>query len=299
MNTPAHPLVSVIIPAYNSAQYLPEAIESVLGQTYPHVEAVIVNDGSTDQSEQVLQEYQARDPRVKVVYQNNQGLPSARNTGIQASSGQFLCYLDADDVIQPEKIQRQLEYLLAHPEIDLVYSDYTRADPNLQFLTEELIQIRRFSLREAYVYTNVFPVMSALMRRTLADRVGGFDPALRAAEDWDYWVRCERAGTFGYLPGLFSVYRIHGTQMHKDYELMLKYCRMAAAKNFADDPRSYRRMVGSVLWWQFGLKMQQQDRKRFEALFTPELLRSALRMVWEVRSLKDVLLIRSIFRHGL
>lgn len=299
MNQPAPPLVSVIIPAYNSARYLPEAIESVLAQTYPHVEAVVVNDGSTDQSGEVLREYQARDPRVKVVNQPNAGLPSARNSGIQASSGQFLCYLDADDVIHPDKIQKQLDYLLAHPDIDLVYSDYSRADENLQFLNDEVIRIRQMPLREAYVYTNVFPVMSPLLRRSLADRVGGFDPALRAAEDWDYWVRCERAGRFGYLPGQFSVYRIHGTQMHKDYEFMLKYCRMAAAKNFPNDPRSYRRMIGSVLWWQFGLKIRQRGCSRFQALFSPDLLGSALRMVWEVKSLKDALFIRSIFRHGL
>ncbi len=299
MTAQAVPLVSVIVPAFNAAAYLPEALNSILGQTYPHVEVVVVNDGSTDESAAVLAQFQAQDPRVRVVHQQNLGLPSARNTGIQASHGEFLAYLDADDTIHPEKIERQLAYLQQHPETDLVYSDYCRADQDLRLLSEEVIGIKRLPLHEAYVYTNVFPVMSPLLRRTLADRVGRFDPSLRAAEDWDYWLRCERAGRFGYLPGFLSVYRIHGTQMHKDYEFMLKYCRMAAAKNFPKNSRSYRRMIGSVLWWQFGMKMRQKESSRLAALFSPDLLGSALRMLWEVRSVKDALFIRRAFRHGL
>ncbi|MFB9991314.1 glycosyltransferase family 2 protein [Deinococcus oregonensis] len=293
------PMVSVIVPAYNAASYLPDALNSILGQTYPHLEVVVVNDGSTDDSAAVLAQFQAQDSRVKVVHQSNLGLPSARNTGIAASAGELLAYLDADDTIHPEKIERQLAYLQQHPEIDLVYSDYCRADQDLNLVSEEVIGIKRLPLDEAYVYTNVFPVMSPLLRRRLADRVGDFDPSLRAAEDWDYWLRCQRAGQFGYLPGFLSVYRIHGTQMHKDYEFMLKYCRMAAAKNFSKNSRSYRRMIGSVLWWQFGMKMRQTESSRLQALCSPDLLGTALRMLWEVKSVKDVLFIRHAFRHGL
>ncbi|MGI8748676.1 MAG: glycosyltransferase, partial [Deinococcus sp.] len=232
-----------------------------------------------------------------VVHQQNMGLPSARNSGIREARGEYLAFLDADDIIRPEKVASQLAYLEAHPGCDLVYSDYSRADEDLRPLSDDPISIRRMSLRDAYAYTNVFPVMSPLLRRSLVERVGDFDPALRACEDWDFWIRCERAGNFGYLPGYFSVYRMHGTQMHKDYRFMLKYCRMVAQKNYPRGSRHYRTMLGSFLWWQFGLRKGQLTRS--QALFSPQVLGIALRMLWEVRSPREAWFIRQSFRHGL
>lgn len=295
----AVPLISVIVPAFNAALFLPDALNSLLGQTHRDLEVVVVNDGSTDDTAGLLSAWCARDPRVRAVYQQNRGLPAARNAGLSVARGDYIAFLDADDVIHPEKLERQLAYLTTHPDADLVYSDYGTADAELRPLTEEVVGVKRLPLSEAYAYTNVFPVMSPLLRRTLVERVGGFDEQLRACEDWDYWVRCERAGTFGYLPGHYATYRMHGTQMHRDLNFMLKYARMAATKNYPGEPQKVRTMVGSVLWWQFGLQMRTHGVSKVQVLLRPRILSTALRMVWEVRSVRVALHIRHLFRRGI
>ena len=289
----------MIIPAYNASAFLSDAVASVLVQTHRNVEVIVVDDGSTDETAALLAQWQARDPRVRAVHQPNSGLAAARNAGLNAACGQYVAFLDADDVIHPEKLERQVAYLEAHPHTDLVYSDYSTADAELRPLTDEYIGTKRMPLRDAYIYTNVFPIMAPLLRRALVERVGGFDESLRACEDWDYWVRCERAGTFGYLPGSYATYRMHGTQMHRDLGFMLKYARMAAAKNYPDEPHKARTMVGSVLWWQFALQKQTHGvSSKRQVLLRPRILGTALRMVWEVQSLRVALRVRHLFRHG-
>lgn len=295
--SPSRLLVSVIIPAFNSALFLPDALRSVLNQTYPHLEVVVVDDGSVDSTAELLAEWAAQDKRVRWVRQENQGLPSARNTGMRQASGELLAFLDADDVIMPEKLERQVAFLNAHPEVDLVYSDYCTSDPQLRILTHESVA-RRIPLAEAYKYTNVFPVMSPLLRRCLAERVGEFDPALKACEDWDYWIRCQRAGVFAYLPGHWSVYRMHGSQMHKNLDFMLHYARMAASKHFQNDPEAYSTYVGSIIYWQFGLQMQDENLNRWTVLLRPRVLAKVWRLVREVRSVRRALHIRHVFRTG-
>lgn len=295
----AIPLISVIVPAFNAAAFLPDALNSLLRQTHRNLEVIVVNDGSTDDTAALLAAWCARDPRVRAVHQQNRGLPAARNAGLSVARGDYIAFLDADDVVHPIKLEHQLAYLTAHPDADLVYSDYGTADAALQPLTEEVIGIKRLPLREVYTYTNVFPVMSPLLRRTLVERVGGFDEQLRACEDWDYWVRCERVGTFGYLPGSYATYRMHGTQMHRGLDFMLRYARMAATKNYPGEPRKVHTMVGSLLWWQFGLQMQAHDVNKLQVLLRPRILLTALRMVWEVRSVRVALHIRRVFRRGM
>lgn len=298
--TASEPLVSIIIPAYNAAAYLPDSLRCVLGQTHPHVEAIVVDDGSTDGTAALLAEWAGRELRVRAVHQANQGLPSARNSGLRVARGEYIAFLDADDVIDPEKVARQLEHLQAHPDLDLVYSDYQMADERLRPLESRTIGVKRQPLRDVYAYTNLFPVMAALLRRSLVERVGDFDPALRACEDWDYWVRCAAVGRFGYLPGVTSTYRMHGSQMHRDLNYMLRYARQAAAKNFLPaEPQRYRTMIASLLWWQFGLQMREHGLNRLSVLRRPRVLLTALRMVWEVRSLREAWRIRKFFRHGM
>jgi glycosyltransferase involved in cell wall biosynthesis len=294
----ARPLVTVIIPAYNASAFLSDAVASVLGQTHRDVEVIVVDDGSTDDTAAVLAQWQARDARVRAVHQHNGGLAAARNAGLNVACGQYVAFLDADDVIHPEKLERQVAYLEAHPGTDLVYSDYRTSDAELRPLTDEVIGVKRMPLREAYIYTNVFPIMAPLVRRSLVERVGGFDERLRACEDWDYWVRCERVGTFGYLPGQYATYRMHGLQMHRDLSVMLKYARMAATKNYPGEPHKVRAMVGSVLWWQFVLQKQTHGVDKLEVLLHPRILGTALRMLWEVKSVRVALRVRRLFRHG-
>ena len=292
------PLVTVIIPAYNASAFLGDAVASVLGQTHPDVEVIVVDDGSTDDTVALLAQWQARDLRVRAVRGHNRGVAAARNAGLDLACGQYVAFLDADDVIHPEKLERQIAYLEAHPQIDLVYSDYRTADAELRPLRDEVIGVKRMPLREAYIYTNVFPIMAPLLRRTLVERVGAFDEGLRACEDWEYWVRCERAGTFGYLPGHYATYRMHGMQTHRDLNHILKYSRMAATKIYPGEPHKVRAMVASVLWWQFALQKQAHRLNRLQVLLHPRILGTALRMLWEAKSVRVALRVRRLFRHG-
>src|SRR3990170_3473675 len=111
--------VSVIIPAYNSARFLPEAIESVLAQTYKDYGIIVIDDGSTDNTKETLEPYF---DKIKYIYQQNQGAASARNTAIRHSQGEYIAFLDADDVWLPEKLHIQVEYLNNNPGIAMVYS---------------------------------------------------------------------------------------------------------------------------------------------------------------------------------
>lgn len=243
-----HGLVSVVIPAYNMARYVFAAVESVLIQDYPNVEAIVVNDGSTDDTENVLRHRYASDPRVRVVSQENRGLSAARNAGISCSNGEYLSFLDADDVLLPGKISAQVAYLQAHPGVDLVYSDYTRANEKLEPLPTPAQGLPPLPFEELYVYRNWFAPMTPLVRSDLVTKTGGFDEGLRAAEDWDYWLRCARVGKFGYLPQVVALYRTHPTQMHGNRERMWAAGWTVARKNYGDNQRQLRSAI-AALWF--------------------------------------------------
>src|ERR1700677_968317 len=118
------PLVSIIIPCYNSSQYLPEALNSVLSQTYQNFECLIIDDGSTDETKAIIQNYTQKDSRFYYYFQENTGAATARNNGISYSTGEFIQFLDADDLLPPEKLKIQVEYLLQNESVDIVYGEY-------------------------------------------------------------------------------------------------------------------------------------------------------------------------------
>ena len=126
---PTQPFVSVIVPAYNAESYIDEALRSVLRQTYPHLEVIVVDDGSTDATLQRIAAYQ---PRVQCIRRSNSGgYPGAvRNTGMEHSRGEYICFLDADDVMAADKVEKQAEFLTDHPDVGLVFTDYRNFSAN-------------------------------------------------------------------------------------------------------------------------------------------------------------------------
>jgi glycosyltransferase involved in cell wall biosynthesis len=226
------PLVSVIVPAYNAERFLGEAVESVLRQTWHEIEVIIVDDGSSDGTAALAERLAASDPRVRVIHQENGGLSSARNAGLAASRGEYVSFLDADDVLLPDKIGKQLAFLTQFASCDLVYSDHyvgdSAATPTL------LVSKRPPPLRaaELLVFRNWFAPFSPLLRAELARRVGGFDESLTASEDWDFWIRASRCGALSYLPGPVGVYRMHAEQMHRDLARLRANQDKVIRKNF-------------------------------------------------------------------
>jgi len=116
-------IVSVIIPSYNCARYVEEAIESVLNQTYNYLEIIVVDDGSTDNTREVLKEY-IGNGQIKYVYQENQGPGAARNTGIKCAKGDYIAFLDSDDTLTENSIEKRMNLIIRSPEVGLVFSDY-------------------------------------------------------------------------------------------------------------------------------------------------------------------------------
>ena len=242
-------LVSVIIPAYNSAQYLADAVESVFAQTYSAVECIVVDDGSTDHTQELLKELLKVHPGLKIARKKNGGLSSARNMGLRECTGDFVSFLDADDVLLSDKIERQVTFLNAHPDVGIVYGDCLIATETLrpvEMYTAEMP--RELEPIDALCYRNWFGVMIPLVRRTVTDRVGEFDEELASAEDWDYWIRCAKVTRISYLAGAVSLYRQHTGQMHHDYFRIRRACIQVATKQFGDYPGRLRGAMASIQW---------------------------------------------------
>jgi glycosyltransferase involved in cell wall biosynthesis len=197
------PLVSVIVPCYNQAEFLPEALDCVRAQTYQNWECVIINDGSPDSAEAVAQPYLAKDARFKYLRQENQGPSAARNSGIRHSSGKYILPLDADDRVGSEYLSEAVAALEQDSELKLVYS-------RVNFFGENHGEwkLPDYSPSELLVRNMIFN--SAIFRRTDFDRVGGYDENFRDGhEDWEFWISllCP-AGKVLKLPEIHFFYRI-------------------------------------------------------------------------------------------
>lgn len=199
------PTVSVIIPAYNHARFLGEALESVLAQTYKDCEIVVVDDGSTDDTRTVATSYA---PRVRYYFQPHGGEGNARNAGIRVTSGRYVAFLDADDTWAPEKLAKQVAYLDAHPEVGVVFTSYLKTDEAGKPLT---VEPKRFPYtRSAFETMLIWPYGSmnvAVVRRTCLDRVGGFDETLLFGTDWDIWLRVAQHYGMANLDQPLATYR--------------------------------------------------------------------------------------------
>ncbi len=212
-------LVSVVIPCYNQAHFLGEAIESVLAQSYPHFEVVVVDDGSTDNTSEVA----ARYPGVRCVRQDNQGLAAARNSGIAHSKGEYLVFLDADDRLLPHALEVGVESLEAHPECAFVSGRYRNiaADGSIR-----LDQPHPRTIEDPYLALlqgNYIGMHAAVMyRRAALKSVGGFDTSLNASEDYDMYFRIAKNYPVRSHRAVVAEYRGHDANMGLDSARLLR-----------------------------------------------------------------------------
>lgn len=186
------PRVSVVIPAYNCASYIGQAIESVFSQSFRSYEMIVIDDGSQDDTSQVVQAY---GDRVRYVYQANQGVSMARNHGIQLAEGEFIAFLDADDYFLPEKLAAQLAVFDAKPQLGLVHSGWRRVNHRGEFL-QDVEPWHNVPYLDVEMWLRWKPVLpSAMMfRRQWLERAGGFDPRFPPAEDTDLALRLALMG---------------------------------------------------------------------------------------------------------
>jgi glycosyltransferase involved in cell wall biosynthesis len=208
--------ISVIIPCYNSSRFLAESIDSALGQNYANIEVVVVDDGSTDDSPDIMARY---GNRIRIVRQANAGLPAARNAGIQVAVGDLFAFLDSDDWWSPNFISRMVE-ALERSDAGIAYCGWQNVGlpeprnrpyvpPDYEAMPDKL---------EKLIEGVGWPVHAALIRRDVLFGAGLFNPALKSCEDFALWIRAATAHRLVLVPEVLAFYRFHGNQMTSNRE---------------------------------------------------------------------------------
>ena len=225
-------LVSVILPVFNGQDTLLEAVDSVLAQTYKDLELIIVNDGSTDRTSYILDTL--IDPRVNVISTSNQGVSTARNTALLQSKGDFISFIDSDDVWLPQKIEQQVASCDLHKST-ICFTSFRKFfkspvhshpchnfDPFLLF----------FPLNKSILANNPIALSTTLISRSVFQYVGLFDDTLQGPEDWDYWIRARDIATYVYIPSVLVFYRKSPGSItsnfdsfeHQEWQVLKKHC---------------------------------------------------------------------------
>lgn len=229
------PLVSVIIPNYNYGRFLGAAIDGVLAQTYPNVEIIVVDDGSTDDSPAVLETYAGK---VKVLKQKNQGVGAARNAGVKASNGEFVAFLDADDVWLDEKIAAQASELIDGEQFGMVTCGVREFGVEGETLAEYTTGKSGWRSEDLLKHEAVVagPGSSLMVRSSLFREIGGFDERkeMHPAEDWEFCYRVAEKMQLKFLPQVLVLYRNHGGNNHLKIPKMERALLLAYEKVFSN-----------------------------------------------------------------
>ena len=262
------PLISIVIPVYNTAKYVRKSIESAFAQTYSPIEVIAVDDGSTDNTLEVLESY---GDRIQILRQENQGCAGARNAGNAIARGEFVAALDSDDVWLPDKLERQMALIKQCPTLDLVFGkgkamDETGNDLGIPLPTviPDSLQLRQ-ATEDGYVLegnwfavlanVNFIPHCSVLIRLSALQAVGGYDPEHRYSQDYHLWCRIAARGCrFGFIDRLTFYYRCHTGQVTHDRSshqedrkaVLMKLLRDPSYRFHPDVKRGLRRSLAAL-----------------------------------------------------
>lgn len=208
------PQVSVVLAAHNAERFVAQAIESALGQSAGDLELIIVDDGSTDGTKKSIERYMD-DARVRLWSQENAGQCAAKNRGVSLASGEFVAFLDADDVWRFDKIEQQLRLFEDRPDVGVVYGFLEKIDERGQVLPWEPMPPWSGVVTSRLLKENFVPFSSALVRRQLLERHGSFNPALDMGIDYDLWLRLSLQCEFDFVPTVVGSYRVWSGQMSR------------------------------------------------------------------------------------
>lgn len=233
VNKVAHPLVSVIMPCYNGAAYIEAAILSVLEQSYPNIELIIVNDGSTDHSLQVITPYLEQ---VKCITQENQGVSCARNHGVAHASGAYIAFLDSDDYWSVDFVSEMVA-AMADPEVAIAYCGWQNVGKKLgepfipaNYETDE-------KLAKLLAFACLWPIHGAMIRASMLPPNEPFNPSLRACEDYDLWLRIACFHPIRLVPKVLAFYRHHHSgQSTSDQAMIARYNLWVKNQFLAENP---------------------------------------------------------------
>jgi glycosyltransferase involved in cell wall biosynthesis len=280
------PGISIIIPCYNYGHFLPETLESLRQQTITNWECLVVDDGSTDGTAEIVKKMSGVDPRFRYLHQSNQGQPTARNTGLQNALGKYIQFLDADDLLAPDKLRIQSSLLDNDPWVDIVYGKvryFETGKRNELFLDRwgdpmkewmPMLSGRGTSLLRALTEKNILELGCVLFRKTAVDKMGEFDARLQGVEDYDYCFRAAAAGLrFRYLDA-------------PETEILMRHHPDSFSKN-------------RVAMYKKEIDLRRSIRATFRKMGDREL--SALnehRYAWRLRRLQDLIIDRTIKQKG-
>jgi len=227
------PLVSIITPAYNAGDYINEAIGSVLFQTYPNWELIVVDDGSTDDTAEIVKNYSARDSRIKYHYQENQRMASARNAGIKLAQGKYVVFLDADNLFLPNKIKDQVQFMEVNPKCGLAYSKilhFYNEEPGVFYKNKNEVPFRGDDFFRETLHRNFINVLSVIVRKEVFDKFGAFQQGWEACDEQYVWVNLSyHKVRFCYLDKIVGHLRLH-----KSSDSANRFYVYVASKKFLD-----------------------------------------------------------------
>lgn len=248
------PLVTAVIPVYNAERFVADAIRSVLAQTYPRVECLVVDDGSKDGSAEVVKGF---GPRVRYVAKENGGVASARNHGVSLAHGEFVAFLDADDAWDPTKIEKQIDVVRTQPDAGLVYSGMRLADETLRPIGElrpapPAVALRNTLLLEQPSATGIGS--TALLPAEVFRAIGGFDERLSTSADCDLTCRIALRHPLACSPEALALYRCHGSQMSSDprvleHDMLLIYEKLFVGNQLPPEVAALRRRAYANLYF--------------------------------------------------
>ncbi len=281
--------VSVVIPVYNAARFLADTLTSVVGQTYTDYEVLLVDDGSTDDSGVICQRYARTYPdRIRLLRKPNGGPASARNLGIRMAKGQYIAFLDADDLWLPRKLEKQVAYLEAQPaDVGLVYTRAVKFDDEGVWKLPVCYQKPAVA---GWVYwdllrCNPIPSPSALVRKICFDRVGYFDESLDIIEDHDMWSRIAKVYRIALLDEILCLYREHHggrskgeeVTLQREIGVMRKHLQMATGQ---PDATAYIQSLLAARLYDLGWYYLREGHKRAAR----DALRESLRTRWQAKT---------------
>lgn len=227
--------ISVIVPAYNAERTLLPTLESVQRQTFTDFELIVINDGSSDRTLELLE--QIAEPRLKVFSYSNGGLPTARNRGIAHATGEYITFLDADDLWTPDKLELQLVALQQHPQAGLAYSwTYYMDEQGASFHRCQPVNFTGNVYPQLLIGNFLDSGSNPLIRRQAIATAGEFEPTLKSCEDWDYWLRIAAKWEFVVVPKAQIYYRRTVGAMSSKIEVMEKYHLIVIDRAFQAAP---------------------------------------------------------------
>ena len=246
------PLISVILPAYNAAKYLAQALESLRYQTYPHFEVIAIDDGSTDNSYQILKDYAKIDPRFHA-YRNSKNLNIARtlNRGLRLAKGSFIARMDADDISLPNRFKQQIKFLKKHPNVVVLGGQCKTMDTEDKLIGRKIFPIGNKQIKEALFTTNPIQHPTVMINRALLPKnFSWYNPELPPAEDYDLFFRLGQFGKYHNLKVFLLIYRQYlGSSTFKNpvetFNTTLKV-RAIAVSEYGYQPSKKAKLIHSI-----------------------------------------------------